>query len=108
MPVSESEPYRGANSNMHSVEAYLAAGDVTGDPVWPSRAASIADRLINDHARAHAWRIPEHYDENWQPHRRSSPEPRSMILAGTWMRSTGRPGSPRRARSRAAAARPIS
>ncbi len=64
---TELEPYRGANSNMHSVEAYLAAGDVTGDPVWPARAASIATRLINDHARAHAWRIPEHYDENWQP-----------------------------------------
>ncbi len=30
---SELEPYRGANSNMHSVEAYLAAGDVTGDPI---------------------------------------------------------------------------
>jgi mannose/cellobiose epimerase-like protein (N-acyl-D-glucosamine 2-epimerase family) len=64
---SELEPYRGANSNMHSVEAYLAAGDVTGDPVWPARAASIATRIINDHARAHAWRIPEHYDETWQP-----------------------------------------
>ena len=64
---SELEPYRGANSNMHSVEAYLAAGDVTGNPVWPARAASIATRLINEHARAHAWRIPEHYDENWQP-----------------------------------------
>jgi mannose/cellobiose epimerase-like protein (N-acyl-D-glucosamine 2-epimerase family) len=64
---SETEPYRGANSNMHSVEAYLAAGDVTGDPAWPARAASIATRLINEHARAHAWRIPEHYDENWRP-----------------------------------------
>ena len=64
---SQLEPYRGANSNMHSVEAYLAAGDVTGDPVWPSRAASIATRLVNQHARANAWRIPEHYDENWQP-----------------------------------------
>ena len=64
---TELEPYRGANSNMHSVEAYLAAGDVTGHPVWPARAASIADRLINGYARANAWRIPEHYDENWQP-----------------------------------------
>ncbi len=64
---SEPEPYRGANSNMHSVEAYLAAGDVPGNPVWHARAVSIATRLINDHARAHAWRIPEHYDENWQP-----------------------------------------
>jgi mannose/cellobiose epimerase-like protein (N-acyl-D-glucosamine 2-epimerase family) len=64
---TELEPYRGANSNMHSVEAYLAAGDVTGAPVWHARAASIAGRLINGHARAHAWRVPEHYDENWQP-----------------------------------------
>ncbi len=64
---TELEPYRGANSNMHSVEAYLAAGDVTGNPVWPARAASIATHLINDHARAHSWRIPEHYDQNWQP-----------------------------------------
>src|SRR4030088_1296923 len=58
---------RGANSNMHSVEAYLAAGDVTGNPVWHARAASIATHLINGHARAHTWRIPEHYDQSWQP-----------------------------------------
>ena len=64
---TELEPYRGANSNMHSVEAYLAAGDVTGHPVWFDRAASIATRLIHGHARAHAWRIPEHYDQSWQP-----------------------------------------
>ena len=41
-------------------------------------------------------------------HGRCSPEPRSMSLAGTWMRSTGRPGWSRRARSRAAATRPTS
>jgi sulfoquinovose isomerase len=64
---TESEPYRGANSNMHSVEAYLAAGDVTGDPAWHARAASIATRLIDGYARAGGWRIPEHFDENWQP-----------------------------------------
>ena len=64
---TESEPYRGANSNMHSVEAYLAAGDVTGDAVWHARAASIAARLIDRNARANAWRIPEHYDAQWRP-----------------------------------------
>jgi sulfoquinovose isomerase len=62
-----SEPYRGANSNMHSVEAYLAAGDVTGDAVWHARAASIAARLIDRDARANSWRIPEHYDTRWRP-----------------------------------------
>jgi sulfoquinovose isomerase len=64
---TESEPYRGANSNMHSVEAYLVAGDVTGDAVWHARAASIAARLIDRYARANSWRIPEHYDAAWRP-----------------------------------------
>jgi len=64
---TESEPYRGANSNMHSVEAYLVASDVTGDRVWRERAAAIAGRLIGEQARAHAWRVPEHYDERWRP-----------------------------------------
>lgn len=63
---TESDPYRGANSNMHSVEAYLVAGDVTRDPVWQARALSIADRIINGHARAHDWHIPEHYDASWR------------------------------------------
>ena len=62
-----SEAYRGANSNMHSVEAYLAAGDVTGNLAWHARAASIAARLIDQHARANSWRVPEHYDEEWRP-----------------------------------------
>jgi sulfoquinovose isomerase len=64
---TQSEPYRGANSNMHSVEAYLAAGDVTGDAAWHTRAASIAARLIDRYARANSWRIPEHYDVEWRP-----------------------------------------
>ncbi|MCL2780236.1 MAG: AGE family epimerase/isomerase [Actinomycetia bacterium] len=64
---TEPEPYRGANSNMHSVEAYLAAGDVTGDPVWHARALSMAELLINRFARGNGWRIPEHYDAKWHP-----------------------------------------
>ncbi|KAA1395509.1 AGE family epimerase/isomerase [Aeromicrobium ginsengisoli] len=59
--------YRGANSNMHSVEAYLVAADVTGDDVWRRRALSICERIIGIHARAHEWRIPEHYDHDWTP-----------------------------------------
>ena len=31
---SELEDYRGVNANMHTVEAYLAAADVTGDTRW--------------------------------------------------------------------------
>ena len=52
---------------MHSVEAYLAAADVSGDPVWHERAASIATQLIDDHVRDNAWRVPEHYDHEWHP-----------------------------------------
>lgn len=64
---SEIDPYRGANSNMHTVEAYLVTGDVTGDPVWHERALSICERIIGIHARSHGWRIPEHYDHDWTP-----------------------------------------
>ena len=61
------EPYRGANSNMHSLEGYLAAADASGDSVWRERGLSIATRIIDGHAREHGWRIPEHYDESWNP-----------------------------------------
>lgn len=64
---SNLELYRGANSNMHSVEAYLAAADVSGDRTWRDRALSIATHLIDGEARAHGWRIPEHFDDRWQP-----------------------------------------
>lgn len=59
--------YRGANSNMHTVEAYLFAADVTGEDVWRRRALSICERIVGIHARAHDWRIPEHYDHDWTP-----------------------------------------
>ena len=61
------EPYRGANSNMHFVEAFLAAADVTGEEVWRERAMSIAERLIEGAARENRWRLPEHFDEKWRP-----------------------------------------
>lgn len=59
--------YRGANSNMHSAEAYLFAADVTDDPAWRQRALAICERIIGIHARGHEWRIPEHYDHDWTP-----------------------------------------
>lgn len=69
------DPYRGINANMHTVEALLAAGDVTGDPVWHRRAGRVAAR-VQAWARANEWRIPEHFDERWQPlleHHRDEP-----------------------------------
>ncbi len=64
---SELEPYRGANSNMHSVEAFLAAAGAAPDEPWLDRALSIATHLIDGAARANGWRLPEHYDPHWQP-----------------------------------------
>ncbi|MGI8881341.1 MAG: AGE family epimerase/isomerase [Jatrophihabitans sp.] len=62
---SDPEAYRGANANMHSVEAFLAAADASGDGIWRDRALRIATALIDGAARAHSWRIPEHFDTDW-------------------------------------------
>ncbi|MDR1807258.1 MAG: AGE family epimerase/isomerase [Propionibacteriaceae bacterium] len=59
--------YRGANANMHTVEAYLAAADVTGDAVWRQRAARAAARFVDGAARANGWRLPEHFTAAWEP-----------------------------------------
>jgi mannose/cellobiose epimerase-like protein (N-acyl-D-glucosamine 2-epimerase family) len=60
------EPYRGANANMHMVEAFLAAADATGDAVWLQRAERTAARLMGV-AREHGWRVVEHFDAGWAP-----------------------------------------
>lgn len=72
-----SEPYRGANSNMHAVEVSLAAGDVTGDARWHDRALRVATFLIDEVTRAHGWRLIEHFDVAWNPvldHNRDQPD----------------------------------
>lgn len=71
------EAYRGANSNMHAVEASLAAGDVTGDARWHDRALRVATALIDRVTRAHGWRLVEHFDADWNPlpdHNRDVPD----------------------------------
>lgn len=64
---TSTEDYRGANSNMHAVEAFLAAADATGDHRWARRALRIAERLVHGVAREHGWRLPEHFTPDWQP-----------------------------------------
>lgn len=61
------EAYRGINANMHTVEAFLAAGDVTGDDRWHERAGRIVTRAIDGFARANSWRLPEHFTADWEP-----------------------------------------
>ena len=62
----ECDPYRGVNANMHTVEAFLAVADVTGDLTYRARAECIIARVV-DFAKDNDWRIPEHYREDWTP-----------------------------------------
>jgi sulfoquinovose isomerase len=64
---SNEESYRGANSNMHSTEAFLALADVTGDARWLDRALRIVERVIHQHAAANDHQVIEHFDLQWQP-----------------------------------------
>ncbi len=61
------DTYRGGNSNMHAIEALLAASDATGDAALADQALEIADFLANTVARRAQWRVVEHFDENWVP-----------------------------------------
>ena len=64
---SEQEAYRGANSNMHATEAFLALADVTQDPRWLNRALRIVERVIHQHAAANDFMVIEHFDCDWLP-----------------------------------------
>ncbi len=64
---SADEPYRGANSNMHLVEAFLAVFDATGERVWAERALRMARFFVHEVAAARDWRLPEHFDATWTP-----------------------------------------
>jgi mannose/cellobiose epimerase-like protein (N-acyl-D-glucosamine 2-epimerase family) len=66
-PFDALDGYRGANANMHGVEALLAAADVTGDASLRDRARRILTRVVHELAPAHGWRIPEHFDDSWTP-----------------------------------------
>lgn len=61
------EPYRGVNANMHAVEALLAAFDATSDRTLLDRALHITTRVVDEFARTHGWRVPEHFDRDWTP-----------------------------------------
>ncbi len=59
------DDYRGLNANMHTVEAFLAAADVTGEEKYRVRAGRIIDRVLG-WARENEWRIPEHFTSDWK------------------------------------------
>ena len=57
--------YRGMNANMHGAEALLAAHEATGERHYLDRAGQILDFFVGFIAPQYDWRIPEHYDEDW-------------------------------------------
>lgn len=59
-------PHRGMNSLMHTIEAYLAAAEASQEVEWLERAERML-AFVYEVASQHSWRVPEHYDENWQP-----------------------------------------
>lgn len=61
---SKCDEYRGLNANMHSVEAFLAVADVTGNEEYRVRAGRIIDHVIG-WAKENNWRIPEHFSSDW-------------------------------------------
>lgn len=61
---TELDPYRGINANMHTVEAFLAAADVTGNEMYRERAGRIVNHVVG-WASDNNWRIPEHFTSDW-------------------------------------------
>lgn len=58
------DDYRGLNANMHTVEAFLAAADVTGDEKYRVRAGRIIDH-VKGWAEQNHYRLPEHFTKEW-------------------------------------------
>ncbi|WBU65411.1 AGE family epimerase/isomerase [Paracoccus aerodenitrificans] len=67
--------YRGGNANMHLTEALLAAFDAWRDPAHLDMARSIAGFMIDRHARAEGWVVPEHFTPDWQIDRNFEGDP---------------------------------
>ncbi|HIY23348.1 MAG TPA: AGE family epimerase/isomerase [Candidatus Brachybacterium merdigallinarum] len=63
---SDGPGYRGMNSNMHMVEALLAAHSAGAGEEQLDRATRIARRAVQA-AQQNAWRLPEHFDASWNP-----------------------------------------
>ncbi|MGY1886172.1 AGE family epimerase/isomerase [Blastococcus sp. SYSU DS0753] len=68
---SRLDDYRGANANMHGVEAVLAAADAVDDAALAARlrgqALRSVERVVHGFARERGWRLPEHFTSHWEP-----------------------------------------
>lgn len=67
---TQTDDYRGQNSNMHLAEAYLAAYMALGDRKYLDRAVGIARYITVDADSPNPnapWRLNEHFSSNWEP-----------------------------------------
>jgi sulfoquinovose isomerase len=67
--------YRGQNSNMHLTESFMAAFEATSDSTYLRMAERIADLIVRRRAAESAWRLPEHFAQDWQVDRDYSGSP---------------------------------
>ncbi len=61
------DSYRGVNANMHGVEAFIAAFDVTKDQKYRARALEVSKKVVDGFAKSNSWMLPEHFDSQWKP-----------------------------------------
>lgn len=64
---TDDEPYVGGNSNMHAVEAYLAAAAATSDKALLARALRIADAIVHRHLQLGQRMLVEHFSPELKP-----------------------------------------
>ena len=60
--------YRGANANMHGVEAMLAAADAVEQPDRGrllEQCLQVTRRIVHEEAGRRGWRLPEHFTSDW-------------------------------------------
>jgi sulfoquinovose isomerase len=58
--------YRGINPNLHAVEAFSAAYDVTQNRKFHARAMGITRNAIHRFGKDNHWLLPEHFDSKWR------------------------------------------
>ena len=67
--------YRGQNSNMHLTESLMAAYEATADSTYLRMAERIAELIVRQRAAENAWRLPEHFTQDWRVDRDYSGSP---------------------------------
>lgn len=63
---TEPAPVHALGTLIHTIEAYMAAAEATTEPEWLDRAEKMT-AFAYKVASKNNWRIPEYYDEEWQP-----------------------------------------